>query len=75
MKGELSLSTVLPESAAQVANRPGTDGFANSLPQGTDRNWSGDSKFCPRWMVCLLGSDGSLKMNRFILQSCHRSQF
>ena len=69
MKGELSLSTVPhPESAAQVANRPGTDGFANLIAPGNRiRNWSGDSKFWSKEDGVLIGKcDGSLKMNRFI---------
>ena len=69
MKGELSLSTVPhPESAAQVANRPGTDGFANLIAPGNRiRNWSGDSKFWSKQDGVLIGKcDGSLKMNRFI---------
>ena len=69
MKGELSLSTVPhPESAAQVANRPGTDGFTNLIAPGNRiRNWSGDSKFWSKQDGVLIGKcDGSLKMNRFI---------
>ncbi|MEC8044386.1 MAG: sulfatase-like hydrolase/transferase [Verrucomicrobiota bacterium] len=69
MKGELSLSTVpQPESAAQVANRPGADGFANLIAPGNRiRNWSGDSKFWSKQDGVLIGKcDGSLKMNRFI---------
>ena len=69
MKGGLSLSTVPhPESSAQVANRPGSDGFANLIAPGNRiRNWSGDTKFWSKKDGVLIGkTDGSLKMNRFI---------
>ena len=69
MKGQLSLSTVPhPESAAQVGNRPGSDGFANLIAPGNRiRNWSGDSKFWTKKDGVLTGkTDGSLKINRFI---------
>ena len=69
MKGALSLITVpYPESAAQVANRPGVDGFANLIAPGNRiRNWSGDSKLWSKKDGVLIGkTDGTLKMNRFI---------
>ncbi|MEC8420741.1 MAG: sulfatase-like hydrolase/transferase [Verrucomicrobiota bacterium] len=69
MKGPLSLSTVpYPESVAQVANRPGSDGFANLIAPGNRiRNWSGDTKFWSKKDGVLIGkTDGNLKMNRFI---------
>ena len=69
MNGDLSLSTVpYPESAAQVANKPGSDGFSNLIAAGNRiRNWSGDSKFWSKKDGVLIGkTDGTLKMNRFI---------
>ena len=57
-----------PESVAQVANRPGSDGFANLIAPGNRiRNWSGDTKFWSKKDGVLIGkTDGNLKMNRFI---------
>lgn len=57
-----------PHSAAQVANRPDPDGFANLLSPGNRiRQWSGDSKYWKKQDGVLIGTtDGSLKMNRFI---------
>ena len=69
MNGDLSLSTVpYPRSAAQVANKPGSDGFSNLIAAGNRiRNWSGDSKFWSKKDGVLIGkTDGTLKMNRFI---------
>ena len=69
MNGDLSLSTVpYPESAAQVANKPSSDGFSNLIAAGNRiRNWSGDSKFWSKKDGVLIGkTDGTLKMNRFI---------
>lgn len=69
MKGELSLSTIPhPVSAAQVANRPGPDGFADLISSGNRiRNWAGDSKFWSKKEGVLIGkTDGTLQMNRFI---------
>ena len=69
MLGSLSKSTdPHPVSAAQVANRPGSDGFANLITSGNRiRNWSGDSKFWSKKDGVLVGqTDGTLKMNRFL---------
>ena len=69
MKGPLSKSTdPHPVSAAQVANRPGGDGFANLIGPGNRiRNWSGDEKLWSQKDGVLIGeTDGSLKMNRFL---------
>ena len=69
MKSPLSKSTdPHPVSAAQVANRPGGDGFANLIGPGNRiRNWSGDEKLWSQKDGVLIGeTDGSLKMNRFL---------
>jgi len=67
--GELSLSTTPhPESAAMVADRPGSDGFSNLIAAGNRmRNWTGDPKYWSKKDGVLIGkTDGTLKMNRFI---------
>jgi len=69
MKGPLSKSTdPYPVSAAQVANQPGGDGFANLIGPGNRiRNWSGDEKLWSQKDGVLIGqTDGTLKMNRFL---------
>ena len=69
MKSPLSKSTdPHPVSAAQVANRPGGDGFANLIGPGNRiRNWSGDEKLWSQKDGVLIGeTDGSLNMNRFL---------
>ena len=69
MNGDLSLSTTPhPASAAQVADRPGSDGFSNLIASGNRmRNWSGDPKYWSKKDGVLVGkTDGTLKMNRFI---------
>lgn len=69
MKQPLSKSTdPHPVSAAKVANRPGTDGFASLIAPGNRiRNWSGDSKYWSKKDGVLIGkTDGTLEMNRFI---------
>lgn len=69
MSGELTLSTTPhPESAAEVANRPGSDGFSNLITPGNRmRNWVGDPKYWSKKDGVLIGkTDGTLKMNRFV---------
>lgn len=56
-----------PEAAANVASRPGPDGFVRVFDGKSLRQWEGDRQY---WSVedgALAGkTDGSLKMNRFI---------
>jgi arylsulfatase A-like enzyme len=69
MKAPLSLSTKPhPDSAAQVANAPESDGFTSLISPGNRiRNWSGEPKYWSQQNGVLIGrTDGSLQMNRFI---------